>query len=115
MGAGPDRGLAIERPTLPTDKDFGLPARLPAELLGRRPDVVAARYRVEAAAQGIKQEKAAFYPNVDLKALVGFQSLGLSNLFLSDSTVAAVGPAISLPIFDGGRLRAQYRGAEADY
>jgi NodT family efflux transporter outer membrane factor (OMF) lipoprotein len=115
MGAGPDRGLAIERPILPANRDFGLPASLPAELLGRRPDVVAARYRVEAAAQGIHQAKAGFYPNVDLRALVGFQSLGLSNLFLSDSTVGAVGPAVSLPIFDGGRLRAQYRGAEAEY
>jgi len=115
MGAGPDRGLAIKRPLLPMTKDFGLPSSLPAELLGRRPDVVAARFRVEAAAQKIKQAKAGFYPNIDLRALVGFQSLGLGNLFLSGSSFGAVGPAFSLPIFDGGRLRAQYRGAEANY
>ncbi len=115
MGAGPDRGLAINRPLLPPPTSFGLPSSLPVELLGRRPDVVAARFRVEAAAQHIKQAKAGFYPNVDLMALIGYQSLGLSNLFLSGSRIGAVGPAVSLPIFDGGRLRAQYRGAEADY
>lgn len=115
MGAGPDRGLAIQRPGLPATKGFGLPERLPVELLGRRPDVVAARYRAEAAAERIKQAKAGFYPNVDLKAVIGVQSLGISNLFTSSAGYGAVGPAISLPIFDGGRLRARYRGAEADY
>jgi NodT family efflux transporter outer membrane factor (OMF) lipoprotein len=115
MGAGPDRGLAIKPPMLPMNKAFGLPSSLPADLLGRRPDVVAARFRVEAASHGIERAEASFYPNVDLRALIGFQSLGVSNLFLSGSTFGAVGPAVSLPIFDGGRLRAQYRGAEADY
>ena len=115
MGEGPDRGLAIQRPGLPATTAFGLPEHLPAELLGRRPDVVAARYRVSAAAEHIKQAKAGFYPNVDLVGLAGVQSLGISNLFTSNAKYGAVGPAISLPIFDGGRLRAQYRGAEADY
>lgn len=115
MGAGPDRGLAIARPTLPISKTFGLPSNLPAELLGRRPDVVAARFRVEAAAKRIDQAEAGFYPNVNLMGLIGFQSLGINNLLLDNSSFGAVGPAISLPIFDGGRLRANYRGAEADY
>jgi len=115
MGEGPDRGLAIERPKLPATKGFGLPEHLPAALLGRRPDILAARCRVEAAAQNIKVAKASFYPNVDLKAVIGLQSLGLSNLLMSNAGFGAVGPAISLPIFDGGRLRARYRGAEADY
>jgi NodT family efflux transporter outer membrane factor (OMF) lipoprotein len=115
MGAGPDRGLSIKPPMLPMSKGFGLPSNLPAELLGRRPDVVASRLRVEAAAQRIDQAKAGFYPNVDLRALVGLESLGLHNLLLGGSSFGAVGPAVSLPVFDGGRLRAQYRGAETDY
>lgn len=115
MGVGPDRGLSIKRPTLPIDQSFGLPTNLPAELLGRRPDVVASRYRVEAAAKGIDRAEAGFYPNVNLMALIGFQSLGLSNLLLSGSHFGVAGPAVSLPIFDGGRLRAEYRAAEADY
>lgn len=115
MGAGPDRGLAIERPALPMDKVFGLPENLSAELLGRRPDVVAARFRVEAATKDIDRAKAEFYPNINLMALIGFQSLGLNNLLLAHSQFGSAGPAFSLPIFDGGHLRAQYRGAEADY
>ncbi len=115
MGAGPDRGLAIARPTLRTDVAFGLPANLSANLLGRRPDIIAARLRTESATSRIKQAKASFYPNINLSALIGFQALGVGNLFKSGSAMGSAGPAISLPIFDGGQLRSQYRGAEADY
>ncbi len=59
--------------------------------------------------------KAAFYPNVNLAAFIGYQSLGLSNLFLSGSSIGQVGPAVSLPIFQGGRLQAGFKGARADY
>ena len=59
--------------------------------------------------------KAQFYPNVNLAAAIGYQSLGISNLFLSGSSTGQVGPAISLPIFEGGRLQAGFRGARADY
>jgi NodT family efflux transporter outer membrane factor (OMF) lipoprotein len=114
LGAGPDRGLAIARPAPAALKPFGLPQTLAAELVGRRPDVAAARWRAEAAASRIKEAKAAFYPNVNLAGFIGFQSLKLTELFKSGSDVGAVGPAISLPIFQGGSLRAGLRGAEAD-
>jgi NodT family efflux transporter outer membrane factor (OMF) lipoprotein len=93
----------------------GLPADIPAQLIGRRPDVVAARATAEAAADRIRVAHAAFYPDINLSGLIGLQSLGLSNLFKSGSDYGSVGPAISLPIFDGGRLRANKRGAEAQY
>jgi NodT family efflux transporter outer membrane factor (OMF) lipoprotein len=115
MGAGPDRGLAIARPDKPVLTAFGLPSDLRADLIGRRPDVIAARLRAEAAAKRIKVAKAAFYPNVNLLALAGVQTFGLSNLIRSGSTAAGIGPAVSLPIFNGGRLKGQLRGAEADY
>ena len=115
MGAGPDRGLSIARPSVDLARPFGLPDRLAAELLGRRPDVVAARMRAEASARRIDQARAAFYPNVNLMAFVGLQSIGLNLLARGDSSIGSVGPAISLPLFDGGRLRGQLRGAEADY
>lgn len=114
LGAGPDRGLAIARPKLAALKPLGLPARLAADLVGRRPDVTAARWRAEAASSRIKEAKAAFYPNINLAGFVGYQSLKLNELFKSGSDVGSVGPAISLPIFEGGRLRAGLRGAEAD-
>lgn len=115
LGEGPDRGRAIERPSAPALRAFGLPANLSADLLGRRPDIVAARWRVEAAGKRIKVAKAQFYPNINLLGLIGFESLGIGNLANSGSDIGAVGPAISLPIFDGGRRRSNYRGARADF
>ncbi|KAB8172505.1 multidrug RND transporter, partial [Lysobacter maris] len=88
---------------------------LPSELLGHRPDVVAARWRVEAARHGIDASRAAFYPTVNLSAMVGLASAGLSDLFDSDAALVQGGPAISLPIFDGGRLRSQLDASDADY
>ncbi|MEC3950204.1 efflux transporter outer membrane subunit [Sphingobium sp. HWE2-09] len=115
LGAGPDRGLSIRRPTAPALKTFGLPANLSADLLGRRPDVVAARWRVEAAGRRIRVARAQFYPNVNLLGLIGFEALGIGNLLNSGSDIGSAGPAVSLPIFDGGRRRANYRGARAEY
>jgi NodT family efflux transporter outer membrane factor (OMF) lipoprotein len=115
LGAGPDRGLAVARPRVGALKAFGLPANLQADLIGRRPDVVAARLRVEASSQRIRQAKAQFYPNVDLSAYFGVQSLGLNMLTKAGSGIGSIGPAVHLPIFEGGSLRANYRGARADY
>ena len=115
LGAGPDRGLTIGRPSAAPAHAFGLPAQLQADLLGRRPDIVAARLRAEAAVDRTKVAKAAFYPNVNLSLLAGGASLNLSSLSASALGFANVGPAISLPIFEGGKLEAGYRGARADH
>lgn len=115
MGAGPDRGITIERPAALSIKAFGLPAKLQAQLLGRRPDIVAARWRAEAAAKRIGVAHAQFYPNINLAAYIGQQALFANLLFRNSSQIGSVGPAVTLPIFEGGRLRAQYRGAHADY
>jgi len=115
LGAGPDRGLSLARPKLDFSRTFALPATLSADLIGRRPDLVAARLRAEAAAKRIHVARAAFYPNVNLSAFIGVQALGVDMLKESGSDIGSVGPAISLPIFNGGRLRAQLRGAEAEY
>ncbi|MFT3898421.1 MAG: efflux transporter outer membrane subunit [Thermomonas sp.] len=115
LGESPDRGLAIERPRLLQAPAPGLPSVLPSELLGHRPDVVAARWRVEAAAQGIKSAKAKFKPSIDLSALVGLAATGFSGLFDNDALLGFGGPAISLPIFDGGRLRQNLASHDADY
>lgn len=114
VGAGPDRGLAIARPAL-NGAAAGLPPEAGIGLIGRRPDIVAARLRAEAAAKRIDVARADFYPNISLSALVGLQSLGLSNLFSAGSEYGNGGAAISLPIFDGGRLQGRYRGSRADY
>jgi len=113
-GAGPDRGLAIGRPSVASLKPLGVPGELAANLVGRRPDITAARWRAEAAVKRIHEARASFYPDVNLAAFIGVQSLFLNKLGASGSDIGSVGPAISLPIFEGGRLKAGLRGAEAD-
>ncbi len=106
LGKGPDRGQKIERPLLPQHTVMELPADLPLNLLGRRADLVAARWRVEAMQSDIQSAKAQFYPNINLTAFAGFSSLGLAELLDSGSRIVGVGPAIRVPIFGGGALRA---------
>lgn len=115
VGQGPDRGLQVRRTDLSGRRPFGLPPALAADLLGRKPEVVAARWRVEAAAKRVGVAKTTFYPNVNLVAFLGFESLGLRNLGSSGSDIGSVGAAIHLPIFEGGRLDANYRAAGAQY
>lgn len=120
LGAGPDRALAIARPALSVLAAHaltaqGLPAGVTTELIGRRPDIAAARARMEAAASRIKVARADFFPAISLSALVGVQALGLDYLTKNDSIYGSVGPAISLPIFHGGALAGRYRGARAGY
>ncbi|WP_346828514.1 efflux transporter outer membrane subunit [Burkholderia sp. IO2] len=106
-GRGPERGLALQRPRVGAFAGGAVPARLPADLLGRRPDIVAARLRVEAAFANADSTRAQFYPDVNLVALGGVFALTPASLFSRDSIAGSVGPAISLPIFDRGRLKAK--------
>ena len=115
MGAAPDRAAAIDRPADPALKSFGLPAQIPAYLVGRRPDLVAARWRADAASDRIDVAHAAFYPNVNLVGLIGLQSLGIGNLADAGSGIGSAGVAVNLPIFDAGRRKAGYRVARADF
>ena len=114
-GSGPARGQAIALPSAPQLRAFGLPDDLGIEMVGRRPDIVAARLRTEALGSRIRVARADFYPNIRISALIGLQALGIGNLLGGGSTFGAAGPAISLPIFSGGRLEGAYRGARADY
>jgi len=122
IGAGPGAGDGLQRPALSATFQVALPANLPLDLIGHRPDVVAQRWRIEADSKGIAAAKAAFYPNINLSVMAGgFAAAGgpvgggfLSFLGHNDLGYSA-GPALSLPIFDGGRLRAQLGAASADY
>lgn len=115
VGQGPDRGLQIDRPQVLDPLALQLPGVLPSALLGRRPDIVAARWRVEAAHREIHAAKAQFYPSLNLTALGGVVSGEVDQLLKSGSTFAFLGPALSLPIFDGGRLRANLDKTDAQY
>jgi NodT family efflux transporter outer membrane factor (OMF) lipoprotein len=115
VGAGPDRGLDLQRPHLTRPEKAELPATLPADLLGRRPDILAQRWRVESATHGIAAAEAAFYPNINLAAFAGFQTVGLSKLFNGQSAIVGAGPALSLPLFNRRELRGGLQAQQAQY
>ena len=100
-------------PTLPAVAPLALPPVLPADLLGHRADVVAARWRVEAATHGLEATKALFYPNINLQAFAGFSAIGFSHWLEAGNRQFGAGAAISLPLFDAGRLRNLYRASAA--
>ncbi|UDM52698.1 efflux transporter outer membrane subunit [Cupriavidus sp. MP-37] len=117
-GDGPGAGDKLVRPALVLAAPIAVPASLPAELIGHRPDVVAQRWRVESAAQGIKVAKADFYPNINLVASIGLASAAFGNFFTfvdRDAIGHNVGAAFSLPIFDGGRRQGNYGVATRGY
>lgn len=114
VGAGPDRGLAITAPARASLPAFGLPETLSADLIGRRPDLVAARWRAEAATHSIREARALFYPNVNLSAYVGTTSLGLDLLTDQASRIGSIGPAVSLPLFRSRRLSGNLARTEAE-
>jgi multidrug efflux system outer membrane protein len=83
-----------------------LPASLGIELLARRPDLQAARWRVEASLDRIEAAQAAFYPDINLAGSFGSDVLSLDQLFNAPSRTLFIGPTLSLPLFDSGRLKA---------
>ena len=115
LGKGPDYALSIVPADAHALRSNGLPSSLAADLIGRRPDVVAAQRNVEAAASGITVANANFYPNVDLTGLYGLGTLDAKLLFNSSSQVGGFGPAIHLPIFEYGRNTGIYRASRAKY
>lgn len=105
---------SIGRPKLTFDTALPLPDQLPMDLLAHRPDVLAARARVDAATAGRAAAKEAFYPDISLNGFAGYQSLELDTLFKSASGIWGFGPSVQLPLFDAQRLKAGYHGATAE-
>jgi len=103
----PERSLSAAPPLIASG--------LPSELLERRPDISAAERRMASANAGIGVAKAAFFPTVQLNGLTGLESVNAGTLFNYSSRMWAVGPSMTLPIFEGGRLRAGLRLAKATY
>jgi multidrug efflux system outer membrane protein len=106
---------------LPTIVPMPLPVpdALPAadarlDLLARRPEIAAARDRVQAALKDVDSQRAAFYPDISISALAGFDALQLSSLLHGSNREIAASPAVHLPIFDAGRLRAGLDARRAD-
>jgi multidrug efflux system outer membrane protein len=103
----PERSLSVT--------PLSIPSGLPSELLERRPDISAAERRMASANANIGVAKAAFFPSIQLNGLAGLESIDTGNLLSSSSRLWAVGPSLSVPLFEGGRLRAGVRLSEASY
>jgi NodT family efflux transporter outer membrane factor (OMF) lipoprotein len=114
LTAQPLQTLATLSPTLTQLHVSAQPPVLGADLLARRPEIAAAIERVEASKQQIVSQRARFYPDINFAAAFGFQSLEFNNFAEIASRAWNFGPALHLPIFEGGQLRAQLKGKAAD-
>jgi NodT family efflux transporter outer membrane factor (OMF) lipoprotein len=110
----PNKPLALTLPVQAAIKQVPLSNTINANLLGQRADIAAARWRVQAADSSVDNSKAQFYPDINLSAFAGFSSIEVAKLLQSGSQQWGVGPALSLPLFDSGRLRAKLSGKTAE-
>jgi NodT family efflux transporter outer membrane factor (OMF) lipoprotein len=102
--------INIKAPALPD-----IPVTLPAQLLERRPDIAEAERRMAAANEQIGIAKAAYYPTLNIAAIVGLEGTSALNWFQWPSRFWAVGPTLSETLFDAGRRRATTESALAGY
>lgn len=112
LGAAPADLTDLKPRPLPPAK-AGLPKDAGLDLVARRADVAASRWRVEAAVRNLDIARDAFYPDLSLSALVGLSSIDLGKLLSAGSSVVAAGPALHLPIFESGRLKARFGVSKA--
>lgn len=89
-------------------------AGLPSELLRYRPDVLQAEYNLKAAGANIEVARASYFPSISLASSIGVSSGSLDDLFKSGAVGWSFGPSISVPIFDAGRLDANYDVAKIE-
>ncbi len=114
LGLSPDQSDSLPEPQ-ETPALLPLPAHVPADWLAQRPDVQAQLWRVQAAQGQVDASKADFYPNIDLKLLVGLESIDASKWLTPSSRMGSVGPAIHLPLLNVQTLRARLGQSQADY
>lgn len=112
LGVGGEELPPLQARALPT-LDGVLPARLTLDLIARRPEVQASRWRVESAREQLKAVRAEYYPDVSLKALVGLSSIDIGKLLQSESAAPQFVAAVHLPLFDAGLRGARFGARQA--
>lgn len=115
MGKGPDEFIPVDFELPSKLKKIALPNNLSLDLLSRRPDLIAQIWRVESLAHEVGAAKADFYPNINLTAFLGLESIAYRLLFKSESNTGGLQPAIHLPIFTAGAIRANIRAKKAQF
>lgn len=115
LGQGPETDKQWSKIDLAPLSNFPIPLEISSDLLARRPDLMAQIWRVESAAHLVGAAKADFYPNIDLVGLVGFDSVFFNTWFTSKGAGYSVKPALHLPIFTAGRIRANLRARHAEF
>jgi NodT family efflux transporter outer membrane factor (OMF) lipoprotein len=113
VGRGPDAPLNLQAQLPQTLQVFSIPDNLSLNLLSRRPDLMAQIWRVEALAHEVGAAKADFYPNINLKTFIGLESVLYRLLLKPQSKTAGLQPAIHLPLFTAGAIRANIRAKKA--
>lgn len=101
-------------PSLQALQPVPLPQSVPIDLLARRADITAARWRAEASSHASDAARALFYPNIEVTGYLGYNAIGLDRLLQAGSLQYGLLPAIHLPLFDGDRRRANLQGTVAD-
>lgn len=114
-GLGQDAKIVISPPGSIADDRFLLPSNISLDLLARRPDLESKRWLAEQAAQEIHVAKTAFYPDINLLAVAGLDSVKFNQFFKRQSALSILRPAFNLPIFTAGRLRADLMGKAAQF
>jgi len=103
---------ALQAKPLPA-LSVNLPDEVKIDLISRRPDITASRWRVEAAEENLQSARAEFFPDVTINALAGLSSIDVGKLLEYGSRVPQASAAIHLPVFDAGRLKARYGASQA--
>jgi NodT family efflux transporter outer membrane factor (OMF) lipoprotein len=115
MGKGPDEQLTLDNLPKTPPKSIPLPENLSIELLARRPDLMVQIWKAEALSFEVSVAKAEFFPNINLMAFAGIKSLAWNSLFRANSKTFGYRPALSLPIFTAGSIRANLRAKKAEF
>lgn len=115
MGKGPDEPLAISEDPFLLPSTISIPNTLSIDLLARRPDLMAQIWKVESLAHEVGAAKADFFPDINLVGFLGLESIAYSKLLNSSSKTVGLQPAIHLPIFTAGAIRANVRAKKAEF
>jgi multidrug efflux system outer membrane protein len=112
LGVSPEQLPDLQPRPLPR-VDEGIPANAALDLIARRPDIAASRWQVEAALRQTDAARAEFFPDFSISAMAGLSSIDLGKLFTAGSRTFSLTPALHLPIFNGGALKANYGVSKA--